>query len=98
MPEMEPVYLRKTAILVTKDATVIDFETPVVDAERAKVTLEQFSLEYDPSSVSVSVATKVRFIEGLPRCSAQVMLWKAIWVHESEKPPYDFEIYQCSRN
>ncbi len=98
MREMEPVYLKKTSMLVTKTATVIDFETSQVDIERARVTLEQFSLEYDPSSVSVATATKVRLIEGLPRCSSRVMLWEAIWVHESEKPPQDFVIYPCSRN
>jgi len=98
MREMEPVYLKKTSMLITKTATVIDFETSQVGIERARVALEQFSLEYDPSSVSVAIATKVRLIEGLPRYSSQVMLWKAIWAHESEKPPYDFAIYQYSEN
>ncbi|MCL6096081.1 MAG: hypothetical protein M1444_00140 [Patescibacteria group bacterium] len=98
MREMEPVYLEKTSMLITKTATVIDFETSQVDIEKARATLEQFSLEYDPSLVSVAIATKVRLIEGLQSYSSQVMLWRAIWVHESEKPPYDFAICQYSGN
>lgn len=98
MLEGEPVFLIKTAILVTQEATVIDFVSPRVDKETAGLVLEQFALEHNPSSVISCTAIRVRHMGGLPISSDEVMLWRASWEQGSKKPPEDFAIRQPSRN
>jgi hypothetical protein len=88
--------MKEIELLVTRNATVIDFESPQADEKSVKALLEQFALEYDPSSVTVCPAIKTRSIEGLPRSSSDILFWRAVWLHESEKPPSDFEICECS--
>lgn len=83
---------------ITRDATIIDFEGPNEDEEAALVRAKQFALEYSPSHVSARSAIKTAVVEGLPRCSSEILFWRITWEHDLTTPPEDFAIWRCSRN